>query len=171
MKDIKTSEQEFIHQLELYLDTTFDDYSRNRITGYLNEYREKIPILPPMVIKQKEVVFRDKPNKIQQLENYDVIQPIDVINKVVEATGIPIHRITSKDRWASLIVPRHVAMYVIRDLCGLTVKEIGKIFNRDHTTVLYALNAVQQMIDVGSERYTKLIGYLNYHLLTEKQTA
>lgn len=45
-------ENQFIKQLETYLDEEFNDYTKKRIYGYLMEYREAIPLV---VIKpQKE---------------------------------------------------------------------------------------------------------------------
>ena len=43
--------------------------------------------------------------------------------------------------------PRQVAMYLSRNLTGLSYKEIGKIFgNKDHSTVVYAVNSIRKDI-------------------------
>ena len=38
--------------------------------------------------------------------------------------------------------PRQVAMYLIRKLTNLSLPDIGKEFNRDHTTVIYAVDKI-----------------------------
>jgi len=43
---------------------------------------------------------------------------------------------------------RAVAMAILRDQCGMTVKEIGSLFGRDHTTVSYAYKKVLGMAQV-----------------------
>ncbi|MBI2484988.1 hypothetical protein HYW18_02480 [Candidatus Uhrbacteria bacterium] len=42
-----------------------------------------------------------------------------------------------------LIEPRHVAMFFIRRGTAMSLPQIGRIFNRDHTTVLHALESVE----------------------------
>ncbi len=39
--------------------------------------------------------------------------------------------------------PRQVAMYLARVMAGLSLPAIGRAFNRDHTTVIYALKQVE----------------------------
>ncbi len=45
-------------------------------------------------------------------------------------------------------VPRQVCMYFLRQKTSLSLKNIGQIFNgRDHSTVLYAIQTVNDFID------------------------
>lgn len=44
---------------------------------------------------------------------------------------------------------RQIAMYLIRKLANLSLPEIGKEFNRDHTTALYAVQKVQMALQSG----------------------
>ena len=41
---------------------------------------------------------------------------------------------------------RQIAMYLIRKLTNLSLPDIGKEFNRDHTTALYAIRKVQMAL-------------------------
>ena len=47
--------------------------------------------------------------------------------------------------------PRQVAIYLIRQLTNLSLKEIGQEFGRDHTTVLYAIQKVEAELKKGNE--------------------
>jgi len=47
-------EQKFIKQLETYLDEEFNDYTKNRIIGYLKEYRDSIPFVVIKPEKEKK---------------------------------------------------------------------------------------------------------------------
>ncbi len=42
---------------------------------------------------------------------------------------------------------RHVAMYLTHTVCGLTMKEVGLVFDRERTTVSYACHKVEDMRD------------------------
>ena len=44
---------------------------------------------------------------------------------------------------------RQMAMYLIRKLTNLSLPDIGKEFNRDHTTVLYAIRKVETALKAG----------------------
>ena len=46
---------------------------------------------------------------------------------------------------------RQVAIYLIRQLTNLSTPEIGKEFNRDHSTVLHSINKVEQALNKGDE--------------------
>ena len=49
----------------------------------------------------------------------------------------------SKTRTKALTTPRHVAMYLCRELLGLQLVEIGNAFGgRDHSTVIHSLERV-----------------------------
>lgn len=46
---------------------------------------------------------------------------------------------------------RQIAMYLARELTDLSLTEIARGFDRDHTTVLHAVRAVSQRLEPGSE--------------------
>ena len=46
----------------------------------------------------------------------------------------------------NIVMPRQIAMYLIRDLTHQSYKTIGREFGRDHTTVLSALQKVEALL-------------------------
>ena len=46
---------------------------------------------------------------------------------------------------------RHMAIYLIRTLTNLSSPEIGKEFNRDHTTILYSVEKIEEALSRGDE--------------------
>ena len=65
-----------------------------------------------------------------------------ILQSVSKKYGITIDDMKSKKKNDSVANARHVAIYFIRSLTELSLKEIGKIFSRDHTTVISSLNKV-----------------------------
>jgi chromosomal replication initiator protein len=58
----------------------------------------------------------------------------------------------SKSRTKQLAIPRQVAMYLIRDLLGTQLVEIGNAFGgRDHSTVIHSLEKVELMMRSDTE--------------------
>jgi chromosomal replication initiator protein len=56
--------------------------------------------------------------------------------------------VKSKGRRHELVVPRQIAMYLIRELTSHSYPEIGQFFSgRDHSTVMYAVQKVADQLD------------------------
>ena len=58
-------------------------------------------------------------------------------NVVAEYYNLTVSQLVSKSRTNSLTIPRHIAIYLCRNMLDLTLDQIGYEFgNRDHTTVM-----------------------------------
>ena len=73
--------------------------------------------------------------------------PTDVIVEralkiVGDHYGVTEEELKSSKRTGNIANARHAAIYVIKKLTELTLKDIGNIFNRNHSTVLSSLNTV-----------------------------
>ena len=78
--------------------------------------------------------------------------PRVIIKAVATRYNVSPESVKGKRRTNNIVVPRQIAMYLIRNLTGLPLAEIGKYFgNRDHTTVLYAFDRVKDMIETDAE--------------------
>src|SRR5215510_1714049 len=67
---------------------------------------------------------------------------------VAEEWGGTTEGLRSKTRTKNLTVPRQVAMYLMRELLGMQLVEIGSAFGgRDHSTVIHSLERVAAMKD------------------------
>lgn len=73
-----------------------------------------------------------------------------VINKISEFYGIPAEDIKSKRRTKEIAQARHVSIYIINRVTTMTLDNIGKIFGRDHSTVLSSINVVTLQIKKDS---------------------
>jgi len=71
--------------------------------------------------------------------------PSDIIRFVAQHYGIRVADIKGRSNRRSIALPRQVAMYLIRHLLELSFPEIGKIFSKHHSTVMYAVDNVQKM--------------------------
>ena len=79
---------------------------------------------------------------------------------------ISINEMQSRSRKKKIAFPRQVAMYLSRKHTEETLADIGKVFNRDHSTVMHSIkvvsglsrrdNSVSAQIDLLSEKVKKL---------------
>jgi chromosomal replication initiator protein len=80
------------------------------------------------------------------------VRPLDVIKTVAEYYNAQIKDIRGNRRVKTLVLPRHVAMYILKFDLDLGLVEIGSWFsNRDHTTVIHAVDKVDQLIKQGNK--------------------
>ena len=70
---------------------------------------------------------------------------------VCEITGLAREDLLSARRSAQVARARQLAMYLARELTPLSLTEIARGFDRDHTTVLHAIRAVSERLEPGSE--------------------
>jgi chromosomal replication initiator protein len=78
--------------------------------------------------------------------------PRVIIKAVATRYNVTTESLKGKRRTNNVVVPRQVAMYLIRTLTSSPLAEIGRYFgNRDHTTVLYACDRVKDMVETDVE--------------------
>jgi chromosomal replication initiator protein len=70
----------------------------------------------------------------------------DIIDLVCQHYNVRLNDLLSQRRTKNLAFPRHVAMYLTKELTQLTLTEIGSFFGgRDHSTVLHAINKIKSL--------------------------
>ncbi len=85
-------------------------------------------------------VLKDMIVETQKKITVDLIQ-----RKVAEYFEIRPSDMTAKRRSKNVVYPRHIAMYLCREMTGLSLPEIGDHFGgRDHTTVLHACDKIKR---------------------------
>lgn len=65
--------------------------------------------------------------------------------------GIDIRRMTSNHRDRTFCRPRQIAMYLAVEMTPKSYPEVGRRFNRDHTTVIHAVRSVQKRMAEDAE--------------------
>lgn len=79
--------------------------------------------------------------------NKDTSVNVNAIKKVVgKHFSIKIEDFNSKRKTQSVAWPRQIAMFLTTDLTDLSLPEIGREFNRDHSTVVHARDTVKEKL-------------------------
>ncbi|MCB0666628.1 MAG: chromosomal replication initiator protein DnaA [Saprospiraceae bacterium] len=67
---------------------------------------------------------------------------------VAEYFELPVEKLHSKTRKRSIVIARQLSMFLAKKLTNKSLKAIGAKFGgRDHSTVIYSCNAVQDLMD------------------------
>ncbi len=91
---------------------------------------------------------------IRDIKNDNQPVPITVeriINEVARTMSVTPEDIRSNKRSATISSARQVAEYIVRDITGMTMEDIGTEFGgRDHTSVVYAIQKVEQKMETNA---------------------
>jgi len=90
----------------------------------------------------------------------------DVMTLITTEFAITARELTGKSRTQTVSLPRQIAMFLLREHTESSLEDVGRIFgNRDHTTVLYAVNKIR---DRGQKdrMFKELLDGLGNRLLT-----
>jgi len=67
-----------------------------------------------------------------------------ILDKVCKHFDVRVADLRGRRRTQSVVIPRQVAMYLLRNLTNLSLEEVGQhLGGRDHSTVLYAVGKVK----------------------------
>ena len=86
-------------------------------------------------------VLKDMLRSIDRKTTIDEIQ-----KKVAEHFNISVKELQSSRRARTVARPRQIAMYLAKQLTSRSLPEIGRKFDRDHTTVMHAVRKVEELV-------------------------
>jgi chromosomal replication initiator protein len=73
------------------------------------------------------------------------LRPKELIKIIASHFNVNISQLTGPRRIKQIVIPRHLAMYLLRIELQLPFEEIGSLFGgRDHTTVMHAVEKITQ---------------------------
>jgi chromosomal replication initiator protein len=70
----------------------------------------------------------------------------EIIELVCNAYGVSREELGGRSRKQRIVRPRQTAMYLCRRYSEASLKEIGHQLSRDHTSVMYSIDAVEKRI-------------------------
>jgi chromosomal replication initiator protein len=71
-----------------------------------------------------------------------------IINDVCDFYGLTPIQVKGKSRLRGFVKARFISMYLLRRRTGLTLKEIGRMFHRDHTSIIHAIQTIDEVLSL-----------------------
>ena len=93
-----------------------------------------------VTLERARDILRDILNVFERSITIDEIQ-----QKVAEHYNVRTSELMSKRRERSIARPRQVAMYLAKALTTKSLPDIGRAFDRDHTTVIHAVKTIEDL--------------------------
>jgi chromosomal replication initiator protein len=79
-----------------------------------------------------------------------------ILEETASYFGLDQEELVSKSRSRPLTTARHVSMYLMRELTGLSLIKIGEHFNRDHTTALHGIKKIEALMPARGSTYRQV---------------
>lgn len=103
----------------------------------------------PITVDLAREVLKDIPETASTKVTIDLI-----LSTVAEVTSISLTEIIGDKRSRAIVDARHLVMYLARELTDASLPKIGeRIGNRDHTTVLHAVDKITKLMKVDEDIY------------------
>jgi chromosomal replication initiator protein len=92
------------------------------------------------------------------LPKRSTIEPAEVIRQVAGAFGVSVQNLIGPDRRQEVVLPRQIAMYLLREEAKFSLPKIGEAMGgRDHTTVMYACQKVSDLLECDDKLRRQVI--------------
>lgn len=99
-----------------------------------------------VTLERTRDILRDVLNAVDRRVTVD-----EILHKVAERYNLRTAELLSKRRDRSIARPRQIAMYLAKVLTTKSLPEIGRAFDRDHTTVIHAVKKVEELCETGAD--------------------
>ncbi|HEX9076321.1 MAG TPA: chromosomal replication initiator protein DnaA [Anaerolineae bacterium] len=95
---------------------------------------------------------------LQDILRHQPITVDQVLAAVAEYYRVDIADLTGRSRNKEVVLPRQMAMYLLREETGASLPQIGELLGgRDHTTVMYAHDKMTEQIETDNQRRREAI--------------
>jgi chromosomal replication initiator protein len=99
-------------------------------------------------IKDKKIIYRSE--EFHRL-----------LSTVAHTFDVSVEELTSSVRKKEFALARHVAMYILKEKKNVNVMKVAELFERDHSSVIYAVARIKKQIDSDLEMKNKILILFN----------
>jgi chromosomal replication initiator protein len=89
-------------------------------------------------------------------ESGQEILPVTILEETAAYFGLTPDDLISKSRSRPMTTARHMAMYLLRELTGLSLIKIGERFDRDHTTAIHGIRKIESLMPARGSVYRQV---------------
>ena len=146
----ESSPKHFSDEILYYIAENFIDNVRelegalNRFLLYTEMYGEDTPDVQ-MAKEALDILIKAKKPTVNQ--NYE-----DALSVIANTYSITTIDILGNSRNQKYVLPRHIAMYILKTKYNLTYQKIGSILNgRDHTTIMNGCKKIEDEIQTSEQ--------------------
>jgi len=95
---------------------------------------------------------------LQDILRHQPVTADQIIQAIAEFYRVDLVDLTGRGRSKEIVLPRQMAMYLLREETGASLPQIGELLGgRDHTTVMYACDKMAEQIETDNQRRRELL--------------
>ena len=95
----------------------------------------------PISLESTKVILKDI-----LLSSEKVVSPEDIRDKTAAHFNVKVADLRGVRRQREIARPRQIAMYLSKTLTTRSLPDIGRVFDRDHTTVMHAVKTIESLL-------------------------
>ena len=136
-------DDEILHYIAMNIKSNIRELegALNKLVAYYNMEHKEIT-MDIAVRELQNIISPDKPIEIT---------PQLIIEIVADHFHISIEQMMSKSRSSDVSKPRQIAMYLCKSMTNYTTESIGKIFGKDHSTIIHGVKKVKEEYEQNPE--------------------
>jgi chromosomal replication initiator protein len=154
------------HQIEAI--AKCENVNYRDIEGVLNRIQLQNQLLPGQIFEDIELYKIIKSSGSTGIVKIDIKSSVQTYQSVIEtvasAFGVKSEDIVGNKREKSVSNARQVAMYIFRQELDYSFAAIGSIFDKNHSTVMYAVEKISARINSNEEVLLQSIGSIKNNL-------
>ena len=132
------------------------DYIAGKIESNIRELEGALIRVVGFALHSHEVltieVAKQALEEIMQNTRRKIVTSERVIETVSQYFSIDTKELKGRSRSADIVLPRQIAMYIIREHTESSLVEVGQAFGgRDHTTVMHGYDKIQREIETNAQ--------------------
>lgn len=109
--------------------------------------RELIGVVTQLAERRRSLKRADIEEFLQRELPTKSITPLKVSRAVAKEFGIALPALRSARRSQALVLPRQCAMWLCRKLCQVSYPELGAFFDRQHSSVIHAVQKLETRLE------------------------
>lgn len=113
-------------------------------------------------LSHHSITITDIENILHTLGENSSLSSDNIIHTIAEYFNITSTSIMGNKRQPNIVFARQMAMYLCRELLGMSYPTLGKIFGgKDHSTVLYSIKKIKNLLVTNIEMHNTLTNIKN----------
>ena len=130
----------------------FCDVEKQRVAGILSKATVRRPYRKRVLQQTVDINYLLNGNdKTDEDLIYRKPRSQEITTLVANFFGMPSEEINSHTRVYKYTMARHVCFYLMRRIGGYSFTQIGRAFNRDHTSVISGVDKIERLISQDDE--------------------
>ena len=143
------------------------EYICTNISGNIREikgaFKDLLSYTSIMKIKEItiDVINKCLKNNLTAIKSVGSISIDKIMEIVANYYDLTVIDIRGKKRTQSIAIARQIAMYLSTQYTRLSTTQIGKYFNREHGTIIYAAKTIKKRMDIDKKLKSEVINIEN----------